>query len=277
LRHLLRGSEVEQDVLALLTAARSGLTAEDLTELTAAPLWDIEDVLHTTAGRTFTSRPSWSGCDDRPDIYLLGHEELQVQAQAYFTGRLPAIRDRLHVWAAGYRDRGWPAGTPDYLLSGYYSLLVALGDEPRMIALAPDLARQDRMLDLTGGDVAAIAEARVVLEHIAVRDDPDIDSALAIAYRRDYLVNRNWNIPTSLPAAWAALGQYSRGMFLARSTVELPAHPEILTELAAALASAGRAQDAEAIACLIAGPYEQVSALAGAPARSSARRPSADG
>ena len=46
---------LEQDLLGLLTAARGGLSGEDLHELTGAGLADIEEVLHTVAGRPFTA------------------------------------------------------------------------------------------------------------------------------------------------------------------------------------------------------------------------------
>jgi hypothetical protein len=61
LKRLLRGSQVEQGLLGLLTAARGGLSGCDLRELTGASLVEIEDVLHTVAGRTFTRRVAhWS-------------------------------------------------------------------------------------------------------------------------------------------------------------------------------------------------------------------------
>ena len=74
-------------------------------------------------------------------MYLLGHEELQATAQAYFRGqRLAGYQDRLHAWAQEYRDRGWPGGTPEYLLSGYFQMLTATGDTARLAACATDAA-----------------------------------------------------------------------------------------------------------------------------------------
>ena len=58
LQRLLHGTPAEQDLLGMLTAGRGGLSGPDLDELTDAPLWDIEEILHTVAGRTFTRRPS---------------------------------------------------------------------------------------------------------------------------------------------------------------------------------------------------------------------------
>jgi hypothetical protein len=52
-----------------------------------------------------------------------------------------------------------------------------LGDLPRMIDCALDAARHDRMLSLTGGDAAALAEASATLERIAAQDDPDLARA----------------------------------------------------------------------------------------------------
>ena len=34
----------------------------------------------------------------------------------------------MRAWADGYRDRGWPAGTPAYLLRGYPRMLADTGD-----------------------------------------------------------------------------------------------------------------------------------------------------
>ena len=90
----------EQDLLGLVTAARGGLTARDLEELADIPLWEIEEILLATAGRTFRSRPSRYDVEARPDRYLLGHEELQAAATDYLASRLAGYRERLHSWAA---------------------------------------------------------------------------------------------------------------------------------------------------------------------------------
>ena len=100
--------------------------ADRLAELTGAPLWEIEGILYATAGRTFAQRAVGGGAG--PESYLLGHEELQAAAGRYLAGRLEGYLGRLHEWADGYRDRGWPDETPGYLLSGYFSLLAAERD-----------------------------------------------------------------------------------------------------------------------------------------------------
>ena len=206
LRRLLRGTPAEQDLLGLLTAARGGLSGPDLAALTGESLWEIEDVLHGVSGRTFTRRGSAWQPGDGPEVYLLGHEELQATARAYFGGqRLAGYQDRLHAWAQEYRDRGWPGGTPEYLLSGYFQMLTAAGDTARLAACATDAARHERMLDITGGDAAALSEVTITLDLIAAQDDPDLTTALSLARHRDYLAGRNANIPVQLPGVWVTL------------------------------------------------------------------------
>ena len=248
LQRLLRGSTAEQDVLGLLTAARGGLTARDLTELIGVPLWQVEEIVHTVAGRTLECRPSLLDSAVRPEVYLLGHEELQAAATDYLGDRHSGYREQLHAWAAGWRARGWPPETPEYLLAGYFRLLEDLGDLPRMTELAGDMARHDRMLDLTGGDAVALAEARATLDRIASDDTPDLADALALACHRDYLADRNAHIPAALPAVWAAIGQLPRAEALARSITDPDSQASALAQVAETLAQAGRYRQAGAIA-----------------------------
>jgi tetratricopeptide (TPR) repeat protein len=264
LQRLLHGTPVEQDLLGLLTAARGGLSGADLEELTEAPLWDIEEILHTAAGRTFTRRAGRWALGTAPEVYLLGHEELQATASHYLGDqRLAGYHDRLHHWAGAYRARGWPPSTPEYLLSGYFRLLTTLsGDLSRMIACAGDRARHNRMLDLTGGDAAALAEIRTALDLIAAEDTPDLVSALRLARDRDQLTDRNTNIPASLPAVWATLGQTSRAGALAASITDPDRRAEALAQVAGALARAGQFEQAETLARSTDDPHSQALALA---------------
>lgn len=268
-RLLLRGSPAEQALLGLLTAARGGLSAWDLAELSGAPRWEVEGILRTVAGRAFSSRPSLLDPPERPDVYLLAHEELQAAAVDYLGDRLDGYRERLHSWADRYRDRKWPSETPEYPLSGYFRLLENLGDLPRMTECALDPGRHDRMLDLTGGDAAALTETRVTLDRIAAQDMPDLASALALARHRDHLIARNFPIPVALPAVWAILGQVPRARALAGSVTDPNLRVSALVKLAEALAKTGQveqavdlAKQAEAAARSIAYPHWQARALA---------------
>lgn len=124
LKHLLHGDQAGRDVLGLVTAAGGGLSARDLAELTVLSVYDIEETLHAVAGRTFAARASIWQPGAVPQVYVLGHEELQLAATAFLGHeRLIEYRERLHAWAETYRQRGWPAGTPEYLLRGYFSML----------------------------------------------------------------------------------------------------------------------------------------------------------
>jgi hypothetical protein len=131
LKRLLHGNQAEQDLLGLVAAAGGGLSAGDLAELTGLPVYDIEENLHAVAGRTFTCRASVWQSGTAPPVYVLGHEELQAAATASLGhARLEQYRDRLHAWAADYSRQGWPAGTPEYLLRGYFRMLQDAADIP---------------------------------------------------------------------------------------------------------------------------------------------------
>ena len=248
LKRLLADSAAGRDVLGLLSAARGGLSGPDLSELAGVPLWEVEEIVQTVAGRTFARRPGRWGQGAGPEVYLLGHEELQAAAVGYLAGQLPGYRDRLHAWAGTWRARGWPPGTPEYLLSGYYQLLASLGDLPRMTGCALDRVRHDRMLVVTGGDAAALAEVRAALDLIAAQDPPDLGAALALACRRDQLAGRNASVPAELPAVWAALGQVTRAEALAASITDPQQRAEALARVAVALDAAGQHQQAATVA-----------------------------
>lgn len=269
LDRLLHGSEAEQDVLGLLTAARGGLSAADLADLAGVALWDVEDIVRHAEGRTFTARPGQHRPGGDSPVYLLGHEELQATASRYLAGRFPVYYARLAAWAARWRDMGWPPATPEYLLAGYYQLLHDLGDLPAQAALAGDAGRHDRMLDLTGGDAAALTEIRTALDQIASQDHPDLADALRLAYHRGQLARRNANVPQALPAVWATMGNTARALALATSIPDLYRRAGALVQVACAVAGAGlhqptaaAATQAEAAARSISDPYSRALALA---------------
>jgi hypothetical protein len=77
LKRLLHGDQAGQDMLGLVTTAGGGLSARDLAELTGMPAYDVEENLHAVAGRTFAARASVWQAESSPQVYVLGHEELQ--------------------------------------------------------------------------------------------------------------------------------------------------------------------------------------------------------
>jgi hypothetical protein len=270
LTRLLRGDPAEQDLLGLLAAAGGGLSAADLAELTEWPVWDIDEHLATVAGRSFSLRASRLRPGIKPDVYVLGHEELQNTAvQRLGPARVEAYRRRLHIWADGYEALRWPPETPEYLLRGYYRMLDATDDLARMVACATDAARHDRMLDLIGGDSAALAEIAAAQEAVFRRDHPDLFALARLAVRRDRMADRNSHIPPNLPGVWAALGRPARAEALARS-ISHTYQAQALAGVAGAVAAAGDcaqalvlADQAEALAQSIQSSYHQAEVLAG--------------
>lgn len=211
LKHLLTAGGLPYDLLGLLTAAGGGLTADDLAELTDEVPYRVRDLLRTGPGRTFAPAGP---------AYLLAHEELAAQAREMLGVReLATFRTRLHSWADEWRGRGWPEGTPAYLLRGYAATLRATGDVERLVACALDAVRHDRLLAATGGDGAALAEVRAASEALlAGGDRPDlVPLMLRLALRRDDLELSGGLVRPELAAGWAAVGEVDRAVALARA------------------------------------------------------------
>ncbi|QUQ64595.1 hypothetical protein [Kutzneria sp. CA-103260] len=239
LKHLLHGTKSEQDLLGFVTAAGGGLSVADLAELTGLLAWEIEDRLRTVSGRSFSVRPATLVADG-PGVVLLGHEELQGQAVTLLgPERLAGYRDGLHAWAQRYRSRQWPTETPEYLLRGYFRMLTTIDDLPAMIACATDPRRQDRMIDLSGGDALALAEIAATMAVIAARDAPDLVVLTRLGVHRDHLRDRNADVTAELPAAWAALGRFDRAESIAESITNSDVQAEAFARVAHARVEAG--------------------------------------
>jgi hypothetical protein len=203
-RDLLRlehGTAVEQDLLGLVATAGGGLSGADLVALSGARAWEVEEHLAAVSGRAFARRASHYRPGSGPDVYVLGHEELQNNAVEFLGAQRRADHlQRLNDWAEGYRERGWPVGTPEYLLRGYFRLLRDAGDTVRMIACATDRARHDRMLDISGGDTVALAEITGTQNLLLAGGKLDLLAMARLGLHRDTLTARNTHLPTNLPA-----------------------------------------------------------------------------
>ncbi len=237
---LLAGSQLQREVLGFITAANGGLTLDNLEELTQRPPYEIENLLGGLFGSSVGSRIS-SFVDGHPGerVYLFTHGTLRPVAQQMFGNELAIYRDRLHVWADSYRQRGWPVDTPQYLLRSYPPLLDGARDLLRLVSCATDPVRHDRMRRLTGGDVLALTEIRTAQQRILAQPDPDLASLVLLAVQRDHLIDRNSSIPTELPAVWAMLGQPNRAEALANSIRRLSLRVDALARVAAAVAAGG--------------------------------------
>ncbi|MGW8743654.1 hypothetical protein [Streptomyces sp. NPDC055794] len=238
LKRLLGGTPLERDLLGFITAAGGGLSAADLAELVDVSAWTVRNQLHTVTGRTFEPRENRWRPQHGHEVYILGHEELQVSAEEAFGTSLTQYHERLHAWADSYRLRSWPQATPEYLFSGYFGLLRAHHDVDRLIDLTRDPARHERMLDLTGSDAAALTELTTVRDIVLGRSSPGVHVlALArIAGHLDRLEHRNDRIPTNLPALWAKLGYVARTEALARAIKDPAAQTAAMVAVAQVVA-----------------------------------------
>ena len=249
------GSPLHTDILGLITASGGGLTLTDLTELTRRPRYEVEHALSSPLARSLRIR---ARAQDR--VYLFGHETLRDLAEDTLADILASYRDRLHAWAEDCRDRGWPDSTPGYLLRGYPRLLQAAGDISRMVALATDWRRHDRLLAATHTDAAALTEVTTTQTLILQSPVSDLAALAVLAAHRDRLTTRNSHIPASLPAIWARLGHIERARTLARS-LSGNEQAEALCELAVVIAAEDPAQ-AEELARRIDNDYLRADALA---------------
>ncbi|WP_103335828.1 hypothetical protein [Amycolatopsis sp. CA-126428] len=236
LKRLLRGSPAEQDVLGLLTAAAGGLTLPDLTALTGAMAYEVDDCLHTSTGRSFACRPpERGGLTDY--VHVLAHEQLLLSAREMLGPRLAGYRQHLHDWADSYAARGWPPDTPDYLLRGYFALLRVEADLPRMLACATDPHRHRLALVRAGGDGAALGEITATQNLILASDRPDLVALARLAVHRVHLLRGNSRVPPAVPSAWAKLGRTDR----AEAMLEAIRHPFDRIAALVALAAVCRA------------------------------------
>ena len=159
-----RGPGLYEDMLGFLVAARGGLEAGDFAELAECRLHEIDKALASSAGRTFSPRPIITLRGSQGPAFILSSEALFTGAATKLRrAHLTQYRERLHRWACAYQGCGWPEETPFYLLRGYREMLTQEHDVPRLVSLAADGARIDRMLDVTGSDADGIAEVSAAI------------------------------------------------------------------------------------------------------------------
>ncbi|MFB7360135.1 hypothetical protein [Streptomyces gardneri] len=241
LKRLLEAGGLPYELLGLLTAAGGGLTADDLAELTGGVPYRVRDVLRTGPGRTFAVRG---------EAYLLAHEELVAGASEMLGEReLARWRSALHAWADRSREAGWPADTPAYLLHGYVPMLRAAGDVERLVACAADERRHERLLAVTGGDAAALAEIGAAEDAVLEEADREdsVVAALRLARGRATLLRDSGSVPLALLTGWVAAGQPDRAVALARS-MPVARAVQGLCAVAGKLLNLGARQRAEELA-----------------------------
>ncbi|GAB2958650.1 hypothetical protein GCM10027184_02000 [Saccharothrix stipae] len=216
LKRLVGGTATDRDLLGMLTASGGGLSIRDLAELTGTSVRQVEDRLHTVAGRSFVSRPGASS-----DVYLLAHEGLRRTAVDVLGPQVDTYRERLHRWADSYRDRRWPPDTPGYVLLDHYALLTATGDVDRVVEHATDPDRHRRLRVLTGTDGAALGDIAAAQDLLLRQEEPDVVALIRLAVHRNRLHQRNSAVPSNLPAGWSRLGEHERAEQLVEAMPDL--------------------------------------------------------
>ncbi|WP_170231976.1 NACHT domain-containing protein [Saccharothrix saharensis] len=243
----LHGTELELDLLGLLVAAGGGLTVRDLAELTGGRPRLIGEHLRTATGRTFVAfPPRWrTGAEN----YRFAHDTLLKTASHELSGaELGDRRTRLRAWAGGYRDRGWPVDTPEYLLADYPKTFHPTDDRAQVLALAIDRTRHNRMVDVTGSDVLALTEITAALDTACGATKTDLTAIARLAVHRDALTGRNATIPTDLPGLWFDLGEVEHAETLALGITPAHRQRDALLDLIVRHAAGGHRDRAELLA-----------------------------
>ena len=239
MRDLLENRPGFQDLLGLLTAAGGGLALADLEDMgTGLASLQIQAVLRDCSGPVFAARV---GDGDLAVVHDLASEAVRTDAAAALgAGLLASYRQRLHEWSGRYRELGWPAGTPAYLIRDYPKMLREAGEAEWLTECATDRARHGRMFADSGGDLAAREEIAEAQAAILAQDDPDLDAMARLALHRADLEDRGSVIPTDLPAVWVTLGRPDRGENMAMSIASEDRRTQALAGAAAALTATGR-------------------------------------
>ncbi len=238
----LQGDQLQVDIIGYLAAAEGGLTLRDLTDLTSQPQYEIDRRLGTALGRSWRADDRYDAFEQADRAYLFAHETLLMAACSELGGEITRFRTRIDSWADDYKARGWPPGTPQYLLRPYGRVIAAERETDRLFGFATDPARQDRMLADTGGDAAALAEIDAAQQLILTDSQPDLALLYVLAFYRDRLTERNSYLPPELPAVLAQLGSTRHAEQLARSLAYSESRVQALGELAVVMMEVDRAR-----------------------------------
>ncbi|SFT13134.1 hypothetical protein SAMN05444716_10895 [Streptomyces harbinensis] len=182
---------LKRTVADLLAVARDGLRPGDLAELTGCERARIEDLLYEDEGIHFLPNPldvqSW----------VLSDERLPAVPEEARTGALHLLRS----WAGSWRQRGWSAATPPFLVSHYPHLLSGT-DFARCVA---DPVRQTWLVTQGRLDEAL---GQVTLAPVGEIDDLGV--AAEVALSRHLLLQRARPAPRELVRLFALAGDVTR-------------------------------------------------------------------
>ncbi|MES9811061.1 hypothetical protein [Streptomyces cinereoruber] len=223
LHALLADRDIGRRLLGFLACARGALTGADLSELIGITPYEVQERLRGVVGRSMAPtrndllpldvRSEVEAEDDRQTL-VLAHAELLATARHELGRRfLRECVDNLHRWAEEYQDEKWPEDTPNYLLTGYTRLVQEQGkDDGRLAALILDPARQLRIVQRSGSDVA-LRDLDLIAPPGAAA--PSLRHAAQAAVCRELLLSHVQPVPGSVPRTVARLGDVRRARALA--------------------------------------------------------------
>ncbi|HLK73706.1 MAG TPA: AAA family ATPase [Streptosporangiaceae bacterium] len=241
-------SDLMQNVLGLMAAAESPLSAQDITQV----LHD-EGLLEPSARNVGALVPRVKkALDDASSLGLVSPtlEDAGLYQFEFGVGKLVAQelaaaldghREQITTWADEYAKDGWPENTPRYLLTGYPRMLHHVGDSPRLLALTtPD--RIKALREATGDETAALDELSLVLGHLATAEVPDVAMACRTVLRREQILRAMAWYPLPLIPAKATLGEWAAAHQLASHLERPEQQAEALTMVGYAATDAGKGQ-----------------------------------
>lgn len=217
LNRLAAGNSSERSLIGFLCATRGGLTIRDLEYLASTPAAEIDGILTNVTGRSFSRRPGFWRPESIFDVYLLGHEELQRTAELLLESSLKDFKSRIHSWYSEYKELEWPVNTPEFLLRGYFDMVIHDQDLRRAVDIVTDEKRHECMLNASGGDSAAVRELTTVHDKLLNSGNIDLLAMARVAVHRDYLRERSRQLPSNLPGVWARIGAPNRAESLLES------------------------------------------------------------
>ncbi|MFJ2876831.1 hypothetical protein ACIPJN_07625 [Streptomyces sp. NPDC086796] len=235
-----------REVVGFLAVAGGGLTEAALMQLIEAgghrdmPLpFHLAKLLRSVAARGLCLE----GVE--PDEYVLAHTDLYREALAGLGPTVcAALLQRLHAWADGYWEDGWPTTTPGYLLHRYLDTLSEPEHLDRRTAFTLDHRRLLRLADRGRTDLGLSSVDRVA------QATPTPAVLAFAAASRSLLATRGRPAPREVLRALCMVGDGERARSLALGVADPASKAVRLAEVARALAATGAPDAADRARCL---------------------------
>jgi tetratricopeptide (TPR) repeat protein len=137
---------------------------------------------------------------------------------------LDAYRMRVHDFIDAYREKGWPADTPEYALTGYPQMLREHRDTAGLTRLATDPARHERLWLTTGSDTLALTEIADAFALHEAEPEADLVACVRLSSCRDELQRKALSFPSSAITVLGKLGHCHKAAALLSARVTFSSH-----------------------------------------------------